>query len=106
MVKPKRTSAEVTAVAERKAALRRQADELEDQRMETLAGIEHEEKLNEEEEYRNVVRNLDDLDNAEDVVMEPAIDEVSELGMSEEDNMVKTMQVAPRISRKQPQVCF
>jgi hypothetical protein len=50
MAKAKRTSAEVSAAAEWKAALRRQADELEQQQIETM---ELEEELEEEEEERN-----------------------------------------------------
>jgi hypothetical protein len=108
MVKPKRTSAEVTAVAKRKATLQRQADKLEQQRIDTLAEMELEEELDDVEAERNVVRKLahtDSLDDIEDVVMQPATDIISEFSLStSEDDEARLP--APKISRKKPRVCF
>jgi hypothetical protein len=113
MVKPKRTSAEVTAAAERKAALQRQADELEQKKIDTLAEMELEEELAEEEEERTVVReqaHTDSLDDTEDVIMQfedeehkGTGDEISEFSTSEQDaQAVKAKNVVPK---KQSQVC-
>jgi len=55
MAKPKQTSAEVTAATKRKAALQHQADELEQKKIDTLAKMELEEELVQEEEECTVV---------------------------------------------------
>ena len=113
MVKPKRTSAEVTAAAERKVALQHQADELEQKKIDMLAEMELEEELAEEEEERTVVReqaHTDSLDDTEDVIMQfedeehkGTGDEISEFSTSERDaQAVKAKNVVPK---KQSQVC-
>jgi hypothetical protein len=108
MVKPKRTSAEVTAAAERKAVLQCQADELEQKRIDTLAEMELEEELAEEEAERTVVRtqaHADSLDDAEDVIMQsedeenkcPSVpEEIFELSTSEEDAQAAKARVVPK----------
>ena len=71
--KPKRTSAEVAAIAERKADLQRQADEFERKRIELLAEMEIQEEFDDEAEERSVVRKraeASSLDGVEDVEME------------------------------------
>jgi hypothetical protein len=50
MMKPKRTSAEVTAAAERRAILQCPADELEQRKIDMLAEMELDKELAEEEE--------------------------------------------------------
>jgi hypothetical protein len=73
-LKPKRSSAEVAAAAKRKANLQRQANELEQRQIETLAEMELQEELDEEAEEYFVVRKwaeASSLDNAEDVEMQP-----------------------------------
>jgi hypothetical protein len=94
MAKPKRTSAEVTAAAERKVALQRQEDELEQKKIDKLAEMELDEELAEEVEERTLVRkqaHADSLDDTEDVIMqsedeEPRIsEEIFELSTSEEE---------------------
>jgi hypothetical protein len=114
MVKSKRTSAEVTAAAERKAALQRQADELEQKKIDTLAEIELEEELAEEEEERTMVRkqaHTNSLDDAEDIIMEfedevnkgaSITEEISEFSSSEKDPKAVKAKTVP----KQSQVCF
>jgi hypothetical protein len=115
MVKPKRTSAQVTAAAERRAVLQHQADELEQQKIDKLAEIELEEELAEEDEKRTAVRKQDhigSLDNAEDVIMQSEDEgskgtglpeEIYELSLSEKDaQAVKGRKVIP----KKSQVCF
>jgi hypothetical protein len=111
--KPKKTSAEVAAVAERKAALQKQADDLERKRIETLAEMELQEELEEEAEEDAVVRKVADassLDDAVDVEMRSEagddaytpVSEDSEEASSSEDNETATgSQVAP----KRKQVC-
>jgi response regulator of citrate/malate metabolism len=112
MVKTKRTSEEVTAATERKAALQRQADELEQKRIDTLVEME----LEEEEEERTVVRKLahaDSLDDVEDVVMQSedeedkgtsVTEEIVEFSASEEEaKVVKAKTIAPK---KKSQVCL
>jgi hypothetical protein len=66
----KRSSAEVAEAFERKAMLQRQADELEQKRIETLAEMELEEELEAEEEQQAVVKKLaasNSLDDMEDM---------------------------------------
>jgi hypothetical protein len=113
MVKPKRTSAQVTAAAERKAALQRQADELEQKKIDTLAEIELEEELAEEEEERTLVRrpaHTDSLDDAEDVIMQFEDEErkspegISEFSVSEEGP--QTAKGKNVVRRKQGRVSF
>ena len=68
----KKTSAEVTAAAKRKADLQKQANELERQRIQTLTEIELQEELENEAEECAVVKKLADasgLDGVEDVEM-------------------------------------
>lgn len=68
--RPKRTSAEVAEAAERKAALQRHIDELEQQRIVTLAEMELQEELEAEETQRAVVKKVaasSGLDDMEDV---------------------------------------
>lgn len=87
MAKPKRTSAEVTAAAERKAVLQHQADELEQKKIDTLAEMELDEELAEEEAERTVVKNwanADSLDDAEDVLMQSGDEESEGLSVTEE----------------------
>lgn len=118
MVKPKRSSAEVTAAAERKAALQDQADRLEQKRIETLAEMEIEEELEENaEEEHTVVRKLartESLDDVEDTIMQfddgedkgsSFADGNSEFCASEENNkLVDVNKVAPKV-QMQTQVC-
>jgi hypothetical protein len=116
MAKTKRTSAEVSAATERKAALQCQADKLQRQRIETLAMMELDEELEEEEEERMVVRkrayagslhDVDDITTQSDdgEGMGTSIAEgMSECGATEEDDHVvkETNRAAP----KPRQVCF
>ena len=106
----KKTSAEVTAVTKRKADLQQLADELERQRIETLAEMELQEELDDESEERSVVRKLGEatsLDDTEDVEMVSADGE--DMGASaaeadseladEDDEAATETNVAPK--RKQ-----
>jgi hypothetical protein len=107
MVKGKRTSAQVAAAIEKKEALRRQAEALEQQRIATLAELELQEELNEEEEERAVVRNSthnESLDDIEDIAMESddggdkkamAEDAISE-NDPEEDEVIPALKPAPK----------
>ncbi|KAF8487899.1 hypothetical protein F5888DRAFT_1639644 [Russula emetica] len=116
MSKPRRTSTEVTAGAKRKAALQLQVNELEQKKIDTLAAMEVEEELVDEEEERTVVRQQaqsDGLDNTKDVFMQSEDDknaggksdsdaeEILELSMSEEDpQTLKAKKVLHRRSQK------
>jgi len=107
MVKGKWTSAQVAAAIEKKEALRRQAEALEQQRIATLAELELQEELNEEEEERAVVRNSthnESLDDIEDIAMESddggdkkamAEDAISE-NDPEEDEVIPALKRAPK----------
>ncbi|KAF8480609.1 hypothetical protein F5888DRAFT_1825718 [Russula emetica] len=118
MSKPRRTSTEVTAGAKRKAALQLQVNELEQKKIDTLAAMEVEEELADEEEERTVVRQQaqsDGLDNTKDVFMQSEDDEnaggksdsdaeeILELSTSEEDpQTLKAKKVLHRRSQKKP----
>jgi hypothetical protein len=56
--KPKKTSAEVAAVVEHKAALQKQVDDLEQKCIETLTEMELQEVLKEEAEEHAVIRKV------------------------------------------------
>jgi hypothetical protein len=119
MAKPKRTSAEVTAAAERRAILQRQADELEQRKIDTLADsaeMELDEELAEEEEERTTVRmqaHADSLDDTEDVIMQfededgkgTSTEEIFELSTSEEDAQPRTVK-GKNVVPKKTQVSF
>jgi hypothetical protein len=78
MAKPKWTSIEVNAAAEWKAILQRQADELEQKKIDTLAEIKLEEELAEEEAESIVVRkqaHADSFNDAEDVIMQSELED-------------------------------
>ena len=112
MARPKWTSAEVTAAVERKVALQRQADELEQQRIEMLAEMELEEELEEEEEEKHTVVRKPahpySLDDVKDVIMQTEdredsdtfAAETNEVSASDED--VEAKNATPK---KQNQVC-
>ncbi|KAF8493028.1 hypothetical protein F5888DRAFT_1806464 [Russula emetica] len=118
MSKPRRTSTEVTAGTKRKAALQLQVNELEQKKIDTLAAMEVEEELADEEEERTVVRQQaqsDGLDNTKDVFMQSEDDEnaggksdsdaeeILELSTSEEDpQTLKAKKVLHRRSQKKP----
>jgi hypothetical protein len=116
MAKTKRTSAEVSAAAERKATLQHQADKLERRRIEMLAKMELEEELEEEEEERTVVRkraSMESLYSVDDVTTRSDDGEgtgmsiaegMSECGDTEEDDHAVT--VKNRVASKPSQVCF
>jgi len=68
----KKTSGEVAAAAKCKADLQHQADELEQQHIETLAEMDLEEELDDKAEEHSIVRKLADaygLDGVDDVEM-------------------------------------
>jgi hypothetical protein len=103
----KRTSAEVTAAAERKAALQRQADKLERQRIETLAEIELQEELQDEAEERSVIRKLADassLDDAEDAEMQSEDGEGMEAPVAMADNEATSEENEESVAPKPKQV--
>jgi hypothetical protein len=112
MVKPRRTSAEVTAAAARKAALQLQADILEQQRIEMLAQMElEEEEEDEDEEERTVVRKQTPPDSRgsdiEDAIMQWGDEDnstsdaakISEFSATEEDDGVKAKKVVPNVQK-------
>ena len=111
--KPKRSSAEVAAAAKRKADLQRQADELEQRQIETLAEMELQEELDEEAEEYFVVRKraeASSLDDAEDVKMQPedgeekgsSVDE-ADIELSDKDDETE---VKGKVAPKWKQVWF
>jgi hypothetical protein len=118
MVKPRRTSTEVTAAAKRKAVLQHQVDELEQKKIDTLAEMVFEEELADEEEERTVVRHqahADSLDNAEDIVMQSEdedsigtsdTEEIFELSTSESEGKSQTLKAKKVIHKpERSQVC-
>ena len=120
MVKPKRSSAEVTAAAKRKAALQRQADDLEQKKVDMLAEMELEEELAEEEEERAMVRkqvHADSFDDTEDAIMQfedeenqgqaCVTGEISEFSLSTSDEDTQAVKVKSAVpTKKRHQVCF
>jgi hypothetical protein len=97
MPKTKRTRAEVTTAANRKAAIQRQVDELERQHIEALAEMEVQEELDDDTNENSLIRNLID-DDTEDVNMGStdgkAIDAPSGSEVFEDDEESAESQVA------------
>jgi hypothetical protein len=105
--KPKRTSAEVAVAVKHKADLQRQANELEQRQIETLAEMKLQEELDEEAEEYSIVRKqaeASSLDNAEDIKMQPedgeekgsSVDEADIELSDEDDEMEAEGKVVPK----------
>jgi hypothetical protein len=110
----RKTSAEVAAIAKRKADLQRQVDELEQQRIEKLAEMELQEELDDEAEERSVVRKLGEassLDDTEDIEMQSEEGEVVDPSVAEAGSEVAAeddSDEATRVKKAAPkgkQVC-